>query len=140
MARRRRATGIPSQPGRVNVVIDEQGLKDFIRKNKDIRDGMMATANQVKATAESTASSAEEGPGGRIDGYAAAGFSVEWDQRSKRPMAVVKSNAPTKTSLAAHFHTLLRDGVPHLRAALYAHTKGQYKKFEGPFKYKRGRR
>jgi hypothetical protein len=124
----------------VNVVFDEQGLADFVRKNKGLRDDLMKTANKVKATAEATASSAEEGPGGRIDGYASAGFEVVWEQRSKRPRVLVRSKAPIKTALAAHFHTMLRDGVPHLNAALYEHSSGSYKRFTGKFKYRKGKR
>lgn len=119
MARRKRITGaIPRQAGRVRVEIHPDGLHEFLRKNKSMRDEMMREANKVKAEAQRTASSAEEGPGGRIDGYAAAGFEVQWETRNKVPRVNIVSLAEQKTFLAAHFHTIKRDGVAHMRAAL----------------------
>lgn len=107
---------------RVKVVVDNQGLVEFLRKNKPIRDMLNTEAQKVKANAEATASSAEEGAGGRIDGYASAGFSIRWVMRGRRPRIDIVSNADGETATAAHFHTQLRDGVAHLRAALYGIT------------------
>lgn len=112
---------IPKSSGGTNVIVDEQGIADLLEANKDIRDALVKTAQDVANVAASTASSAEEGAGGRIDGYAAAGFSVEWEARGgKRPRVNVVSNADSETATAAHFHTQIRDGVAHLRAALYS--------------------
>lgn len=114
---------IPKQSGAVNVVVDEQGLAELIQRDKSIRDALVGTAQQVAAVAQSTASDAEKGAGGSIDGYAAAGFSVEWEGRGgKRPRVNIVSNADPETATAAHFSTQRRYGVGHLRAALYAIT------------------
>ena len=83
----------------------------------------MDIANSVQGEAQATASSAEEGPGGTITGYASAGFSVVYEARGKRPRVLIKSNADSATITAAHFHTQKRDGIAHLRAALYKFTK-----------------
>ncbi len=108
---------------KVKVVIHEDGIAQFLRENKPVRDLMMHTAAQVAGEAESTAQSAQNGPGGTIYGYAEAGFSVEWEQRGgKRPRVNVISNSDPYMALAAYFHTLKRDGVDHLRAALYKFT------------------
>ena len=117
------------------VVIHEDGIADFLSMNKQVRDMMVGVAQQVAATAETTANAAQKGPGGRIDGYAEAGFSVEWEARGgRRPRVNVKSNADPATALAAHFHTQLVNGVGHLRAALYEHSTGEYKTFKGRYK------
>lgn len=117
------------------VVVHEEGISAFLQMNKSVRDMLVHTAQAVAAEAQSTASSAEEGPGGRIDGYANAGFSVEWESRGgKRPRVNIKSNADKETFLAAHFHTQLRDGVSHLRAALYKIAPGTHKIFTGKYK------
>lgn len=108
----------------VKVVIHEDGIADFLNDNKGVRDMLVAEARKVAAEAQNTADSAQEGTGGRITGYAEAGFSVQWDRRpNKRPRVNIVSNADPKTSLAAHFHTMKRDGVAHLRAALYKFTR-----------------
>ena len=125
MARRPRITGnIPSQAGGVRVQVHPEGLRDFLRTNKAMRDDIMREANKVKAEAERTASSAEEGPGGRIDGYADAGFDVQWESRSQVPRVNIVSLADKETFLAAHFHTIKRDGIAHMRAALKVVTGG----------------
>lgn len=108
---------------KVKVVIHEDGISQFLRENKPVRDLLMHTAAQVAAEAESTAQSAQEGPGGTIYGYAEAGFSTQWEQRGgKRPRVNIVSHADPYMALAAYFHTLKRDGVDHLRAALYKFT------------------
>ena len=140
MAKRKRINQaqIPKRPGGVNVVVREEDVEYFLNKNKPFRDDLINAAKEVVSKAEATASDAEEGPGGRIDGYAAAGFSYEWESRpGSRPRVNIKSNADTKTMLAAHFHTQLRDGVGHLRAALYSVTNETYEKFTGKYKYNR---
>jgi hypothetical protein len=108
----------------VRVTVHEEGIADFLRSNPAIRAQLVGVASSVAAEAQATADRAEEGSGGRISGYADAGFSVQWEGRGgKRPRVNVVSNADTKTFLAAHFHTMKRDGVAHLRAALYRFTR-----------------
>lgn len=105
------------------VVVHEEGIAAFLQMNKSVRDLLVQTAQAVAAEAQSTADKAENGAGGSIDGYAAAGFAVEWESRGgKRPRINIKSRADIKTALAAHFHTQKRDGDGHLRAALYKET------------------
>lgn len=107
---------------KVKVVVDNDALAQFLRENKPVRDLLNTEAQKVKTFAEATASSAEEGPGGTISGYADAGFTVRWLMRGRRPRVDIVSNADSKTATAVHFHTQKRDGVAHLRAALYKIT------------------
>lgn len=107
---------------RVKVQVDNTALAMFLRDNKPVRDVLAKEAQSVKAFAEATASAAENGPGGRIDGYASAGFSVRWIMRGRRPRIDIVSNADGKIATAVHFHTMKRDGIAHLRAALYKIT------------------
>jgi len=105
------------------VVIHEDGITEFLKTNKPVRDIMVNAGKQVAAEAAATASAAEKGTGGRITGYADAGFSTEWvDNGTKRPRVEISSNASAETFTAAHFYTQKRDGVAHLRAALYSIT------------------
>ena len=108
--------------GGVKVVIDEKGLDDFLKANKAIRDLLIQAGQAVAANAQATASQAELGPGGRITGYADAGFSVEWENRGTRPRVNIRSNADGDTATKVHFYTQKRDGVAHLRKALYDET------------------
>lgn len=107
---------------KVKVVVDNQGLADFLNQNKGIRDMMAKEAQAVKSRAEATASDAEEGAGGTLDGYASAGFTIKWIMRGRRPRIEIHSNADPKTITGVHFHTMKRDGIAHLRAALYSIT------------------
>lgn len=105
----------------VKVVVHEKGISDFLQMNKGVRDQMVSVANMVKSEAEATASDAEEGPGGRISGYADAGFEVQWESRGgKRPRVLIVVKADKKTFLAAHFHYLLKTGYGHMAAAIYS--------------------
>ncbi len=109
---------------KIKIVIDEKALGEFVTQNKYIRDELVGVARLVAAEAQSTAQSAQNGPGGTIDGYAEAGFSVVWEGRGgRRPRVNVVSNADINMSLRAMFYTMKRDGVDHLRAALYKFTK-----------------
>lgn len=109
---------------RVRVVVDEAAFAEFISNNKYIRDELVGTAQAVAAEAAATADSAQKGSGGRLTGYAEAGFSVQYQSRGgKRPRVNIVSNADGETALAAHFYTQRRDGVGHLRAALYKFTR-----------------
>lgn len=107
------------------VEVDEQGIAEFLQQNKDFRDMLVHTAQEVQAAAAATAQAAQNGPGGSLYGYAEAGFSVVWESRGgKRPRVNIVSNADPEMSLRVHFYTQKRDGVGHLRAALKTVTKG----------------
>mgnify|MGYP006994848610 CR=1 FL=1 len=107
----------------VKVKVDELGISQFLQANKSVRDLLVGTAQDVAANAAATADSAQKGPGGSISGYAEAGFAVEWESRGgKRPRVNIRSLADAKTAMAVHFYTQKRDGVAHLRAALYSET------------------
>lgn len=107
---------------KVRVEIHNDAVAEFLNQNKGVRDMLNSEAMKVKAFAEASAGAAENGAGGTIDGYAAAGFSIRWIMRGRRPRIEIISNADTKTATAVHFHTQKRDGVAHLRAALYKIT------------------
>jgi hypothetical protein len=108
---------------RPRVEIDQVGLRELLAENKGLRDALASVANDVAAEAQATASEAENGAGGRIDGYAAAGFSVKYTPGGPgRPGFEVHANADPETATAVHFYTQKRDGVAHLRAALYSQT------------------
>lgn len=107
----------------VKVIVDEAGIDAFVTNNPAVRNLLMQTGYNVAAEAKATASEAEQGPEGRITGYEAAGFDVEFETRpGARPRVNVKSNAPGDVALAAHFSSQRRNGVGHLRAALYRFT------------------
>lgn len=105
-----------------NVIMHPEGLKALLY-DPAITGLLTDLGESVRTEAQATASSAEEGAGGRIDGYASAGFTVSYEARGKRPRVLIKSNADGDTITAAHFHTQKRDGVGHLRAALYKFTR-----------------
>jgi hypothetical protein len=108
---------------RGKVKVDQSAIRELLADNKGLRDALASVANDVANVAASTASAAENGSGGRIDGYAAAGFSVKFTNGGPgRPGFEVHSNADAKTATAVHFYTQKRDGVAHLRAALYSQT------------------
>lgn len=104
---------------KVKVTVDNTALAIFLRENKPVRDLLASQAAKVKTNAEASAVAAERGAGGRIDGYASAGFSIRWIMRGRRPRIDIISNADSKTATAVHFYTQKRDGIAHLRAALY---------------------
>jgi hypothetical protein len=106
----------------VKVKVDNQAVADFLRTNKPVRDLLYKQAAEVKMIAEATASDAEKGPEGRLNTYASSGFSIRWIMRGRRPRVDIVSNADSKTATAVHFYTQKRDGVAHLRAALYKIT------------------
>lgn len=109
---------------KVKIVFDEAAFAAFVAKNKYIRDELVYTAQAVQGEAQATADSAQNGAGGRLAGYAEAGFSVDYQSRGgNRPRVNISSNADPATALAAHFYTQKRDGVGHLRAALYKFTQ-----------------
>lgn len=106
------------------VVFDESAFAQFVTDNPKIKAMLMDVGKNVAANAQASAQDAQEGPGGRLSGYAEAGFSVEFESRGgSRPRVNIRSKADIETALAAHFHTQRRDGVGHLRAALYDETQ-----------------
>lgn len=107
----------------VTVKVEPNGVENFVKQNKPFRDMLAKMAADVQAEAAATADSAQRGAGGRLDGYAQAGFSIKWITKGKRPQVQIHSNADSKTATAAHFYTQKRDGVAHLRAALYKFTR-----------------
>lgn len=104
------------------IEYDEGALAEFLQENKKVKDLLMDIGNKVRAEAEATASDAENGTGGEITGYASSGFKVEYLRRSKRPIVKIISNADGKTATAAHFNSQRKNGIGHLRAALYKFT------------------
>ncbi len=84
---------------------------------------LTSVGEDVRAEAQATADDAQNGSGGTIDGYAQAGFSVELVGRGKRPRVDIRSNASPEVALAAHFNSQRKNGVGHLRAALYKFTR-----------------
>ena len=85
---------------------------------------LMEQGEKVAEELRATASDAENGPGGTIDGYAAAGFSVVYEPRGRRPRVVVKSNAPGDIALAAGFNYYRKKGQLHFLASLYKFIRG----------------
>ncbi|HLP97657.1 MAG TPA: hypothetical protein VK149_04350 [Sideroxyarcus sp.] len=102
----------------VTVEVHNEGITELLEANPDIKGLLMSVGKDVEAAAQSTAQDAQNGPGGTLDGYAEAGFTVEWDERSKRPRVNIRSNADPELSLRVHFYTQKRDGIGHLRKAL----------------------
>ena len=103
------------------IVFEKAGVRGVLYA-PGVKGVVMTVAAAVKAEAESTASDAEKGEGGSLTGYSAAGFSADWEQRSKRPRATVRSNLNDGTQWCVHFSTIRRWGVAHLRRALYKQT------------------
>jgi len=122
-----------------NFKLDKKALKDFLTDSPEIDRGLKEQAEQIANKARATASDAENGSGGSIDGYAAAGFRVESEKNAKRKIYKVVSNADPKVSLAAHFNSQRKNGVGHLRAAAYAFAAtSNYKPYPKGKPYKRG--
>lgn len=105
---------------KAQVTIHESAVGKMLRENPGIKAKLMEGGAKVQAEAAATADAAQKGAGGTIDGYAQAGFSVVWEQRSKRPRVVIRSNNTDPDTLErVYWYTQKRDGVTHLRAALY---------------------
>lgn len=105
----------------VKVTIHEKEVK-ALASEPEFKALLMGVAAQVKAEAEATAQDAQGGPDGKLHGYAEAGFSVEWQNRSKRPRVNIVSNADGEMATRVHFSTQKRWGIGHLRRALYKVT------------------
>lgn len=100
------------------IVIDPKAVQEVLRKEPGVKFTLQSVAAAVAAEAQRTAGDAENGAGGTIDGYASAGFSVQYEQRSRRPRVLIVSNADPDVALAAHFNSQRKNGIGHLRAAL----------------------
>jgi hypothetical protein len=107
---------------KVEIQIHKDGIADFVNNNPEIRNLLIGVGKEVQNVAIATASAAENGSGGTIDGYAAGGFEVDFVTGSKRPQVTVSSGASEEMMTRAYWHTQRRDGVTHLRAALYSQT------------------
>ena len=107
----------------VKIKADKAEYRNLLQ-NKKLINHMVDIGKEVKDEAEKTASAAENGPGGTLDGYAAAGFDVIVEKgRNKRPKILVASYADEDLALRVLFYTQKRDGRAHLRAALRKVTK-----------------
>lgn len=102
---------------RARIEFDQGGIQNLLQSG-GVRSHIMGIAGQVQSEASATAQAAEQGSS-RLAGYAAAGFSVAWEPRGKRPRAVVTSNAPTNVYLRVFISTAKNFGTPHFLAALY---------------------
>lgn len=107
---------------KVRIVIDKKAIGKWLRTDDSVAHLLLDQARDVASEAAATASEAENGSGGELDGYASAGFSVDIMQTPTRQAAIIASNAAPETALAVHFYTQRRDGIGHLRAALYKFT------------------
>lgn len=106
---------------KVRIERHDDGFRALL-KSDDMYKTLDDMANKVLNEAKATASDAEKGSGGQIDGYAAAGFSKVKHIGGTRVEARIVSNADPDTFLKAFFYTAKRDGVAHLRRALYKFT------------------
>ena len=124
----------------VKIVVAPRAVENFLKENKPVRDLMAGVAAQVQSEAAGTANEAQNGAGGRLQGYAEAGFSIKWIMNSKRPQIRIYSNADGETATKVHFYTQKRDGVGHLRAALYKFVGSRnYKVWPIGQKYRKGK-
>lgn len=100
------------------VKVHPEQIGRLLKANSAIADDLMRIGNEVLAKAEATASDAENGPGGTVDGYAAAGFGVYLMDHPNRLQVIVASHADEETSRGAHFNSARKNGIPHLPKAL----------------------
>lgn len=106
---------------RVKIVIDPDEVAR-VASEPEFKALLMAQAQKVANEAQATAQQAQGGPGGKLQGYAEAGFSVVWESRSRRPRVLIKSNASPEMALRVHLRTQKQWGIAHLRQALYKIT------------------
>lgn len=99
-----------------NVKFDRRAIGDLMRYNPGVKSALMSAAKQIEVAAKASASAAEATTS-QGEGYASAGFSTRWEQRSRRPRVVVTSNAPGEIAMAVHFASQRAKGVAHLTAA-----------------------
>jgi hypothetical protein len=114
------------------IEVDKKALGEWLQKNSGVEKILVNLGEKIRAEAARTASDAENGPGGKITGYAGAGFKVVYDKRSRRPVCKIISNANNETAKAAHFNSQRKNGIGHLRAALYKYsTMNNVKRYSG---------
>ena len=106
----------------MQVKFNRSGVRELLRDPK-LEMILFDVGREVQMEAEATAQDAQKGPGGTISGYAEAGFFVGIENGGNRPICIVASRADSETAWAAHFYTTKRDGVGHLRRALYKFTR-----------------
>lgn len=107
---------------RIRIDYNREAIGDLLNM-PEMRQLLLSIGENVRAEAQATADAAQNGSGGTIDGYAQAGFSIELVDRGQRPRVDIRSNADPATFLAAHFYTQRKNGIGHLRAALYKFTR-----------------
>lgn len=100
------------------VQIHKEQIGELLMANSAIADDLMKIGNEVAANMEATARDAENGPGGTVDGYAAAGFGVYLMNHPNRLQVIVASHADEETSRGAHFNSARKNGIPHMAKAL----------------------
>lgn len=108
--------------GNVRIEYDPIAVGELLN-NPAMLELLMKIGEDVRSEAQATADDAQNGEGGTIDGYAQAGFSIELVGRGKRPRVDIRSNASPEVATAAHFNSQRKNGVGHLRAALYKFTR-----------------
>lgn len=106
----------------MQIKFNRSGIRELMHDPK-MELLLFGIGQDVQQEAEATAQDAQRGPGGTISGYAEAGFFVGIENSGNRPICIVSSRADSETAWAAHFYTTKRDGVGHLRRALYKFTR-----------------
>lgn len=115
---------------KVKIEVNKKDIQKWLSESKEVKKLLMDVAKDVEGEARRTASDAENGSGGTITGYESAGFKTEYDTSGNIPVAKVVSNADGGTATAAHFNSQRKNGIGHLRAALYKFTtKKKVKKY-----------
>jgi hypothetical protein len=107
---------------KIKIEMHNDVVQAFLKSDK-MYNHLKDIADKVQKEAAATASNAEDGAGGKIDGYAAAGFEVFRHLGGTRVEAWIVSKADPYISWKAYWHTQKRDGVAHMRKALYKFTK-----------------
>lgn len=112
---------------RVRIVWDEAALAS-IQRLPEVRQVMIEEGTQVLNEAIATAQDAQGGPGGDLAGYAEAGFTLEFNERSKTPeVRILANSTDSALNMRVYFHSQKKWGITHLRRALYKFGIGKYK-------------
>lgn len=106
----------------IEIKVDKKEIQRWLKDSKEVKKMLTNIGDKVAREAKRTASDAENGAGGTITGYKSAGFKVEYDTSGKIPVVKVVSNADGETATAAQFNSQRKNGIAHLRAALYKFT------------------
>jgi len=108
---------------KTRIEFHESGVIDLMDE-LGMRAILTEAGQKVADELAATATVADNGPGGTIDGYSDAGFTVTYEARGRRPRVVVKSNAPGDVAAAAQFNYYHKTGQLHMLAALYKFILG----------------